>query len=604
MKRFFRSLLIVIAVVLGTPLTVLGIMYDGSGEELMPVHLYTEDADSESMMLTELDQSLTTLLESNDSDLVINITEDMINTIIFETIREEINPDYMPTSGCADDACMYIVSDFADVSGDMGVQYRAVGAWVEFEDDTIALKTFIEVEADNIPAYKTVIELRFTFQDLPNQYVFAYESLYIGGMPIPASLITGTMDQLDQTTDEAVQLGTLDLDNLSYTITKQEIIDQVVAEGETEGDEASAIFAKELLSIIFDNALFVLDINETAFSINARISQLKNADDVALPEYLIGFDYESFDAENYLQNQFTEYVFNMALTNQNFAISEEVLNKLMYVESMGYTDMQGVMTYPTTDGVDKEIEYGVEGMWFEIEADAIYVKLLATFGDVKSVMTLKADVNSDNDQELVFTFSEITFGYDEGEGENDYLLVDDVSGFKQMLASLGDVEFGTFNENGDLVVTAEGLEAVMTEGTNEGVISVDGIFVVDGALELEISPSDAALNETLTAIQNQISSVIESGDLANELATVFDITNDGDEKDVYDAVVDLQATIATDPDSVTPEQVQALFSEIDDLDQEAQDAFADALIGVIDESIFDTFDDEFFNGSFNSDTTE
>ena len=58
MKKLFLAIMIPILFVLGTPALLAAIMYDGSGEDAMPVHLYNEDADAEAMLYAELTSSL------------------------------------------------------------------------------------------------------------------------------------------------------------------------------------------------------------------------------------------------------------------------------------------------------------------------------------------------------------------------------------------------------------------------------------------------------------------------------------------------------------------------------------------------------------------
>ena len=84
MKRLFTALFALVLLVLGTPALIATIMYDGSGDEQMPVHLYTEDADAQQMLMEELRTSFDELEAGDTQDFIFNLHEDIINTAIFE----------------------------------------------------------------------------------------------------------------------------------------------------------------------------------------------------------------------------------------------------------------------------------------------------------------------------------------------------------------------------------------------------------------------------------------------------------------------------------------------------------------------------------------
>ena len=59
MKKLFLAFFIPVAVILGTPALIATLMYDGTGDEHLPVQPYTDDAeDAKTMIYTELDTSI------------------------------------------------------------------------------------------------------------------------------------------------------------------------------------------------------------------------------------------------------------------------------------------------------------------------------------------------------------------------------------------------------------------------------------------------------------------------------------------------------------------------------------------------------------------
>ena len=136
---------------------------------------------------------------------------------------------------------------------------------------------------------------------------------------------------LNEMTSE-IPLGELDLTDLSYTLMKDDILDQL-AEG---GDTGNAL-AQEVLSIIFDNELINFSFEEEQFVLTAGVSKFRS-NETDIPAYLydlhfkemvdgvevIGeFDPDSFDPESYIVDMFTEYIFNSALVGGGFEIYEK-----------------------------------------------------------------------------------------------------------------------------------------------------------------------------------------------------------------------------------------------------------------------------------------
>lgn len=108
MIKLFKAIFIPILIVIGLPALLLAVMYDGSGEESMPIHLYTEDADAKGMVFTELSSAIDDFEAGVTENMVYELHQDIINTAIFDFLRgEEMNPDYMPTDDCDETSCKY-----------------------------------------------------------------------------------------------------------------------------------------------------------------------------------------------------------------------------------------------------------------------------------------------------------------------------------------------------------------------------------------------------------------------------------------------------------------------------------------------------------------
>jgi hypothetical protein len=622
MKKLFLAILIPILFVLGTPALLATIMYDGSGEDLMPIDLYVEDADAEAMIYEELLNSLDDVTNEVEQDFIFNLHEDMINTAIFQAVLEE-NPDYMPTDDCATPEACYIIYEQVPVE-DFDIMLRVVGAWVDFNDDLFSLNVFLEVELNDGFTYKTVITVEFKFLDEPEYYLLQFNKINVGNLPIPGSMISSVLGAIENNVDELdleeltadLETGEADLSEFTYKLYKNEIIDLIGDDCDPETDVNCAEpttedkMLKQVLSEVFEQRIVVFEFSGDEFVASAQLSLFVSEDETDIPEYLydlhdvdpitgeVGeYNPDLLDQATYLQDMFTEFTFNYALTQSNFQLTEETVNKLIYSSQDGFTDMGQVQEIELPDGTIRELELGVNGLWFEFTPEGLQAKALVKLDSISSVLTLKASkVESEStDTELVFDFTEITFGEDAEEAETDYVSITDLTVFKEMLAELGDVEFGVFDENGILTISADRLSTMMQEGSADGVIIVTGIDIVENAIEISIEAADTELQAALDGLSEELSNVIEGPELLDDLALVLDTTGGGAEQEVYEAVQDLQETLQNEevPD---PEVIEDLFDNFQEMDEETQSEFLDTFANLFDEDVLSDFETAF--GSF------
>mgnify|MGYP006935317980 FL=1 len=610
MKRLFTALFAFVLLVLGTPALLATIMYDGSGDEHMPTHLYTEDADAQQMLMEELRDSFDELESGATEDMIFNLHEDIINVAIFNAIREE-NPDYMPTDDCVTPEECYVVAEQQEFE-DFNIMLRVVGAWVKFEQDTFNLNVFLEVELEDGFTYKTIVSTEFKFTDVPGKYVLEFEELRIGNLPLPASALSGLLNAIETNAEDVdfdsltsdVEVGEVDLAEFSYTIQKDEIVELI---GEDQPSAENDLI-KEVVSIIFEQELLTFEFVEEEFVVSGRLSKFKSEDVTDIPEYLydlhevdevtgeVGeFDPTALDPETYLADLFTEYVFNNALIGDSgFNITEEVFNKLIYSQAEGFVESRTIEELDLGNGDVEEIEIGLKGIWFEITPDAIYANALIRVASVDSNLVIRADkvVSESSDTELVFEFTEITFGADELETVNEYLQIIDLEAFKQMFAELGDINIGEFDENGTLYISADRLSELMQDGSQEDTVNVTGISIIQGAIVLDIEPADPVLAQALEDFSAALQDVIESEQLLTDLEALLDTNTEGPEQDVFDAVSDLQETLANE-ETPSAEQVAELFDNLEELDSETQEEFLETISDLIDPSVLEQYEDLF-----------
>ncbi len=628
MKKLFLAITIPVLVILGTPAFVATLMYDGTGDEHMPTYLYTDEYNAKEMLFQELNQSIENVEDGTISDWVFQLHSDIINRAIFEAILEE-NPDYAPGDGCQTDNECFIFSEPIPIEGyDLSV--RVVGMWVSFYEGATSsdpgrftFNIYLEVNLNEGTSYKTVVELHFLFDDNPDYYYLEFDKVQMGRLPVPKSFFTSVINMIEQQTGTSFEsqigelpIGELDLNNLSYTIYKDEILSAMV-EDENGVVDPNALLAQELMAVVFDNRLVTMDVQDDQFVFTIGVSKFRSTDTTDIPSYLydlhdktivdgeevIGeYNSELFNPDDYLANLFAEFIFNNALIGGGFEISEETFNKLIYANMDGFTSTRDNVEIDLGDGTTKVVEVGLKAIWFEFEPDGIYAKALFRISGVDSLLVMRADQISSTTDELDFEFVSITAGYDQDEQSGDYLEIDNMDAFKAVFAEIGNVEFGTFDENGDLIISAAQLSALMQDGSAQGAVEVTGISLQEGALVLDVQPADDTYQSVLNTFQDAVTDVLGDEQILTDLQAVIDPTDGGTEQAVYEAVESIQTAIADPNEDVSPEQIEELFINFEDLDSQTQVEFLNTIVDAIDPNILTDFENLF--GDFGATTDD
>jgi hypothetical protein len=433
-----------------------------------------------------------------------------------------------------------------------------------------------------------------------NEYFLEFDKLQIGNIRVPKSLFSWVIKQAENTgavdvdtmIDE-LPIGEMDIKDLSYTIKKDEILTRL---GESNEETNYNQLTQELLSISFDRDLVLLDLQDSKFALEIKVSQFRNVDSdkTNIPLYLYdlheqeiiagqafygAFNSELFDPTSYLQDVFTQFLFSGALSlgdeQHFFEINEEIFNKLVYSNANGFTDTRKVQTIQISETETKDIELGLKSIWFEFVkgegeiADTVNAHALFRIAGIDSLLVIKADVEYVDSTyagktvtEMHCVFNEITFGKDIGETSGQYIEITDLRVFKEVFSDIGDVQFGEFNQEGDLIINPLKLTALLSSGVTGDSINVVSVGLIDAALTLEIeAPNHQTL---LDDFQSALNSVLGSTEVVTGLFDALDPTPGSSEETVYNAIVDIQGDLENGSD-ITPIQVSDLLNGFEDI---------------------------------------
>lgn len=605
MKKILLLIFVPIAFVLAIPVTLLVLMYDGSSWENFDREIYHEEADSMASFYEDLNEALATYESEaqEDEDLIIPLHQNVVNTMIFEALKG-YNEDYMPNEDCDSDACQYAGVIELDESGDRVLRIK--GAWVTFSESSSGNFTMnVAVEAGNRGGfmYKTTLQLRFSLEDRDDEYYVAFDRFRMGSLPLTRGMLSRTISLVDRFADIDLTEYTedypwlmLDESDMSLTIDKQDFANSL---DDDEDDEMNALLG-ELLSIMFERRLLHFEVRDQMMDITFGVSLLRSADDEDIPEYLYdmhdedGYNNELFDSASFMRARFDQYTFNRALTGDTrYHIRESHFNKKLYDNFNGFEDFR----------IDRRVDgrmmsVGLQGLWFDFGENDIKVNALMEMDTIKSMLDMRWEVISLEDDRIEYELTRVAVGDREGKTPEEFILINEetdperLESFRNFFASLGDVQFAIFTEEGTLVISAETLESFMEEGTVEGNLTIDSIEIDESGIYLDLRASNPTLESVLQAFNSELLSAFESPELLGNLDEALSPEEGSPEEEVINKVQEIQDQINQDGEA-DPDTIEAMFDAYEQMSQENQEAFMDTIHDEMNQTIVDEFDNLF-----------
>ena len=607
LKKLFLTLFVFVLLIVGIPLTLIALMYDGSANEAIPVDVYRLEGTGMDRFLSDVEDAFNDARNDPEADLEIALSEDILNLMIYHQIigsdDDGINPRYAPGENCQEDEC-YILQELIEADNREG-KIRLNGLWVTFEEDVIVGNAAVEVQYENGFTFRTRVRLQFSFEDdLENdRYIIAFDRVRIGRIPLTRGLFTTVINLVTRVTgSDAIEsdllgVGNLNLNNLEYTIDKQEFVEFISPDEPGEEDITTL-----LITTVFENDLVTLRLIESAFIFNIRMSLIRNIDLIDIPEYLYNlrdndgqFDETLFDPERHLQTRFEAFVFNMALTNETaLTIQQRTFNKVLYHSMEGFDDWGFVYEYEDALGNPQSFIVDFRALWFDFTVVDNEVVLsmrgLIDFNGIPSRLEIRAEEVSSSQGVYVFELTEISMGKEPG--KEDYLSIVNLTPFKNFLRDMEDFPFGRVDSNGNLIIDTSALTDLIDDGAVEGSIRVDSVSIVHGGIRIEIEATDGQLQAILNSFSGAINTVFTDPNLNTALQNSLNTTDEGPEKDTYDQFLQLQTKL-NNSETISEDDVEALFANYDQMSPESQEAFMSAFEDLMDPNLVNDFQSSF-----------
>ncbi len=175
-------------------------------EDDLPTNVYEEDANLLSLVNTRLFDLFVTSVTNE-----YGVVEEIVNLVILDSIRENINSEYNPLGDCETNECNFIV--YED-------NYYVNYIWAELnEDDQLVIH--VSLGSEILIGVNTIFD--FTF-DIDIDYLgfgieLTLDSYSINNMDLSMNILDNIFNNLDTDQIESeVSKGELDLEEYTYTL--------------------------------------------------------------------------------------------------------------------------------------------------------------------------------------------------------------------------------------------------------------------------------------------------------------------------------------------------------------------------------------------------
>ena len=175
-------------------------------EDDLPTNVYEEDANLLSLVNTRLFDLFVTSVTNE-----YGVVEEIVNLVILDSIRENINSEYDPLGDCETNECNFII--YED-------NYYVNYIWAELnEDDQLVIH--VSLGSEILIGVNTIFD--FTF-DIDIDYLgfgieLTLDSYSINNMDLSMNILDNIFSNLDTDQIESeVSKGELDLEEYTYTL--------------------------------------------------------------------------------------------------------------------------------------------------------------------------------------------------------------------------------------------------------------------------------------------------------------------------------------------------------------------------------------------------
>lgn len=592
-KGLFKLLLALFILVILSPFVILGLMYQGNADADIPTDDYTQDVTIENVLATDLEAALQGL-ETPNEDIVLSINDETMNAMIYAFLTSENgpNPEYNPGEDCADDACV-LFSETFDITADATGTLRVTGFWVELLDNQLQIHMNANVQYNDGFTYATSVQLDFNIEDRTDEYYLSFDRVSLGRLPLTQSLFTRVLGWVENATGESVEnadalpVGTLDLETLSVTIPKAEIIQSI----EEDPDQENGPLLAELLRIVFANELLTFKVLDGQLDVTLQSSLLFNDEPLELDLALeaVFENPEAFDPAASLTGLLESFILTTALSGEGTLVVDELLFNQVIAQSTAQVEgLSFTQTFAGIEGDVSEVSVELESLFMDLTETGMILTLTLNINGAFSQVRLNLDLSpSDDPLVLLYDVSRLSVGEDGNEAESEYLILENLAPILEALSANLSASAVSINDEQQIQLDGRILQAILEESMAGGGIDLSAIDTQEDAVLLALT-FDGIINDTITAYGDALKDLLENDLTLSAIESVMNTFPSEEVDTLLESMNTLSDEIAAGPPS--SETVDTFVDSYESLSSLEKTTLMESFETIIGSELIDEFE--------------
>lgn len=577
MKKLFGFIISICLIVLVIVGLFIYLFTDNVGE--MDVDQVDTALTTEAMLSSKFNDGFQNMKDTYSID--INFTESELNTLLYNFVKKNINPDFDPKNG-KNDQTKYIKeiifpTDIPVVGGKKAIIKHLYGKIFE---DKVTINMTFKCFGINMRIYFT-----FSIAETEDNYILNIEKAYFSKISLTSSIFKKAFVSMESTVNEFFNSYnlpfTLNVNNMNL-ITSKEALSNYINSLVEEDSESTML--KSFMDILFssENEMLKFGVFEEKFGLKLNLEKLKvNEEDVKLNEEIS----TSFNQEVFIKEKSQNLIINSLVGNKEIDFTEMELSQLIYNKTNGYKDF--TLTYELLDGVI--VNFEVDGITVDIDntGENVTLYFILNINGLKTLATYSGVVNQESGTKIIIEMSD-----DIILGQN---LAVDSSFMKPILASsLSDATMFKYDEEtNSFIISSNVFEEFLSSTLLSSKLEVTKVKMAKDKLVIYVDSSDVLINTVIAAGKEELNNCL-SGDFLD--STKFDVSST-DQQEALDNLNDSLKNVKDklNNDNLDEDSVKELVESINNLNDNNKKELFNQLKESSSSDAFETLYNELFN---------
>ena len=549
---------LIISLVIFVLILIFGLLFIVSGVNNTPIDLYTEEALSSNILNDKLNSELEKL--GDDNSLNLHFTDEELNLLIFNVIRDNINSEYSPLLGTTDKEkyiYTYMLDDSISIIG--GKSIHIYSAYSIIDEDSLT----IEIPIDLFGIVDSKVSMDLIPKTNDDSFIFHINSLKLGKINLFGGIGTKILGQvnLENNSDSLIEF---DFENKEI-ILKKEKLRTYLSNSMEDSDSVDSQFSKELISMMFNPEYKILNVNldSNLLKLDVDLNALSIDKDKVIIDETIK---KEFDSELFITNKTQNLMFStLSNNNTNLTMSYNEINQLIYTVTLGYKYL--CYTVPINDDITFNVN--IEGIILNSKDELIYITTILNLNGMYTKVTIPCNIIKVSDTKIKLTISDkLTLG------ENASVSSSFI--FPILEGSFNTIDILKYN-NSDKSFTIDStiIDSFLESNDITSNFEIKALNLSSLGLIVNIGFTTNDIQDKVGSLTNGLKDIL-SNDFVN--SDLFDNYTNEEENinELLDTLNNIQNTLITD-DTISESLTDKLIEDINNLSSESQKVIYDQI---------------------------